>query len=101
MRSIRCLTHARPPCPEDGLSSPGGALPKGRHLAGVAQTLGISVEEVVKVRRQLRHLNWSIVGAAYELVRWDRRNQLQELYTRQIQAAVALKLALPGGDVEV
>lgn len=67
----------------------------------VAQTLGITVQEVVKVRRQLRHLNWTIVGAAYELVRFDRRNQLQELYTRQIQAAVARKLGLPGGNVEV
>ncbi|MGC2206898.1 MAG: hypothetical protein WA724_03475 [Candidatus Dormiibacterota bacterium] len=67
----------------------------------IAQTLGISVEEFVKVRRRLRHLNWTIVGAAYELVRFDRRTQLQELYTRQIQAAVARKLALPGGDIEV
>jgi DNA-directed RNA polymerase specialized sigma subunit len=67
----------------------------------VAQTLGISVEEVAKVRRQLRHLNWTIVGATYELVRFDRKNQLQELYTRQVQDAVARKLALPSGDVEV
>ncbi|MGA8207908.1 MAG: hypothetical protein WB801_02630 [Candidatus Dormiibacterota bacterium] len=67
----------------------------------IALALGISVEEVVKVRRQLRHLNWTIVGAAYELVRFDRRNQLLELYTRQVQQAIARKMALPGGKVEV
>lgn len=67
----------------------------------IAETLGISVEEVVRVRRQLRHLNWTVVGAAYELVWFDRRNQLQELYTRQIQQAVARKMALPGEHIEV
>lgn len=67
----------------------------------IAQRLGITVEEVVKVRRQLRNLNWVIVGAGDELVRFDRKTQLHELYARQIQQAGAHKMALPGGDVEV
>jgi len=67
----------------------------------IARRLGITVEEVVAVRRRLRLLNWVIVGAAYELVRLDRRPRLQEDYIRQVQEAVARKLALPGGDVEV
>lgn len=46
-------------------------------------------------------LNWVIVGAAFELVRRDRRPPFEEGYTRQIQEAVARKLALPRGDVEV
>jgi transposase-like protein len=54
----------------------------------VAQTLGITVEEVAKVRRQLTHLNWTAVGAAYELIRLDRRNQLQETESAASTAGV-------------
>lgn len=56
---------------------------------------------IARVRRRLRLLNWVIVGAAYELVRPDRRTQFQDHYTRQVQEAVAGTLALPGGDMEV
>ena len=74
---------------------------RGASQAEIARRLGLTVEELVKVRGQLRNLNWVIVGAAYELVRPDRRTHFQEEYTRQVQEAVARKLALPGGDVEV
>jgi hypothetical protein len=74
---------------------------RGASPAEIAQRLGITVEEVAEVRRRLRLLNWVIVGAAYELVRQDRRRRFQEDYTRQVQEAVARKLALPGGDIEV
>jgi DNA-directed RNA polymerase specialized sigma subunit len=74
---------------------------RGASQEEIAQRLGMTAEEVVKVRRQLRNLNWLIVGAAYELVRPDRRTHFQEEYSRQIQDALARKLALPGGDVRV
>lgn len=73
---------------------------RGASQAEIAQRLGITVEEVVKVRRRLRLLNWVIVGAAFELVRRDRRPRFQEEYTRQIQEAVARKMGLRGGDVK-
>jgi hypothetical protein len=56
---------------------------------------------VVKVRRRLRLLNWVIVGAAYELVRRDGRPKFDQEYEPQILAAVARKMALPGGKVQV
>jgi hypothetical protein len=74
---------------------------RGASQAEIAHRLGITVEEVARVRRRLRLLNWVIVGAAFELVRQDRRPRFQEDYTRQVQEAVARKLALPGGGVEV
>jgi hypothetical protein len=67
----------------------------------IAKRLEISAEEVVKVRGQLRHLNWAIVGAAYEVVRLDGKPNVHHDYTQQIRDTVAQKLALPGGKVEV
>lgn len=74
---------------------------RGVSQAEIAKQLGISAEEVVKVRRQLRHLNWTIVGAAYEVVRLDGRPSVHHDYTQQIRDSVAQKLALPGGKAEV
>jgi hypothetical protein len=74
---------------------------KGAGQEEIAQRLGITVEEVVKVRRRLRLLNWVIVGAAYELVRRDGRPKFDQEYEPQILAAVARKMALPGGKVQV
>jgi len=74
---------------------------RGASQEEIAQRLGITLDQVVKVGRRLRLLSWVIVGAAYELVRPDRRTQFQEHYNRQVQEAVAGKLALPGGDVEL
>jgi transcriptional regulator with XRE-family HTH domain len=42
---------------------------KGASQDEIAERLGLTVQEVAKVRRRLRLLNWVIVGAAYELVR--------------------------------
>jgi predicted transcriptional regulator len=67
----------------------------------IAQRLGITAEDVGKVRRQLRHLNWSIVGAAYELVREGGKPRFDQELKERIRDAVARKLALPGGSVDV
>lgn len=67
----------------------------------IAQQLGITAEEVGKLRRQLRHLNWSIVGAAYELVREGGKPRFDQELKEQIRDTVARKLALPGGSVDV
>jgi hypothetical protein len=74
---------------------------RGGNQAEIAKRLGITAEEVVKVRRQLRHLNWTIVAAAYEVVRLDGKPDIHHDYTLQIRDAVARKLALPGCRVEV
>jgi len=74
---------------------------KGASQDEIAQRLGISVEEVAKVRRQWRLLNWVIVGAAYELLRRDGRPKFDQEHKRQIRDAVARKMALPGGKVQV
>jgi hypothetical protein len=67
----------------------------------IAQRLGITIEEVGQVRHQLRHLNWAIVGAAYELVREGGKPRFDQEGKQAIRDAVARKLALPGGKVEV
>ena len=67
----------------------------------IVERLGLTLEEVVAVRQRLRLLNWVIVGAAYELVRRDGRPKFDQEYKRQIRDAVARKMALPGGTVEV
>jgi transcriptional regulator with XRE-family HTH domain len=67
----------------------------------IAQRLGITAEEVGKVRRQLRYLNWAIVGAAYELVREGGKPRFDQELKERIRDAVARKLELPGGNVEV
>jgi methionine salvage enolase-phosphatase E1 len=69
--------------------------------AEIAKRLGITAEEVVKVSHQLRHLNWAIVGAAYELVREGGKPRFDQERKQAIRDAVARKLALPGGRVEV
>jgi transcriptional regulator with XRE-family HTH domain len=74
---------------------------RGMSQAEIAKRLGITAGEVVKVRRQLHHLNWTIVAAAYEVVRLDGKPDIHHDYTLQIRDAVARKLALPGGRVEV
>jgi hypothetical protein len=52
-------------------------------------------------QRQLRHLNWAIVGAAYEIVREGGKPRFNQDYTQQLRDAVTRTLALPGGRVEV
>ncbi|MGC1185675.1 MAG: hypothetical protein WBA31_11095, partial [Candidatus Dormiibacterota bacterium] len=70
-------------------------------LSNFNSLLGIIVEDVPKIRRQLLHLNWAIVGGAYELVWEDRRVRFAEEYTRQVLNAVAEMLKVPGGKVKV
>jgi hypothetical protein len=67
----------------------------------MVERLGLTLEEVVKVRRRLRLPNWVIVGAAYELVRRDGGPKFDQEYKRQILDAVARKEALTGGNVDV
>jgi hypothetical protein len=69
--------------------------------AEIAERLGITIEEVGRVRHQLRHLNWAIVGAADELVREGGKPRFDQERKQAIRDAVARKLALPGGRVEV
>jgi transposase len=73
---------------------------KGASQDEIAERLGLTVQEVAKVRQRLRLLNWVIVGAAYELVRRDGRPKFDQEYKRQILAAVAQKMALPGGAAD-
>jgi hypothetical protein len=74
---------------------------RGASQIEIAERLGITVEEVGQVRRLLRHLNWAIVGAAYELVREGGKPRFDQVGKQAIRDAVARKLALPGGGVEI
>jgi hypothetical protein len=86
-RSIGGAIHAGVSCPKERVSPLELLTRRGASQAEIAQRLGITAEEVAKFRRQLRHLNWVVVGVAYELVRFDRRTQLQG----------AVRAAGPGG----
>ena len=92
MRASRVPTTAYPPLEV--------LIRRGVSREEIAQRLGITAEEVGKVRRQLRHLNSGIVGAAYELVREGGKPRFDQELKEQIRDSVARKLALPGGKVD-